>query len=61
MSDIVKLVLGIALIAAIVIFGPIITIWCLNALFPVLAIPLDITTWFATLWLFSFVAFKGKK
>lgn len=61
MNDIVKIVLGIALIAAIVIFGPIITIWCLNALFPVLAIETNIATWFATLWLFSFVAFKGKK
>jgi len=61
MSDIVKIVLLIALIAVIVIFGPLITIWSLNTLFPVLAIPSNIATWFATLWVFGFFAMKSKK
>jgi hypothetical protein len=61
MSDIVKIVLVVALIVAIVVFGPLITIWSLNTLFPVLAIPSNFATWFATLWVFGFFAIKGKK
>jgi hypothetical protein len=61
MSDIVKIVLVVALIVAIVVFGPLITIWSLNTLFPVLAIPSNLATWFATLWVFGFFAIKGKK
>lgn len=60
MSDLIKIVLVVALIAAIVIFGPLITIWSLNTLFPVLAIPMNIATWFATLWIFGFLATTGK-
>jgi hypothetical protein len=33
----------------------------LNTLFPVLAIPSNMYTWFATLWIFGFFAMKGKK
>jgi hypothetical protein len=63
MSDMIKIVLIVALIAAIIIFGPLITIWSLNTLFPMLAIPSNIATWFATLWIFGFFAtsVKGKK
>jgi hypothetical protein len=61
MSDLIKIVLIIALIVAIIVFGPLITIWCLNTLFPVLAIPTNIATWFAALWLGGFLAYKGKK
>jgi multidrug efflux pump subunit AcrB len=63
MSDMIKIVLLVALIAAIIIFGPLITIWSLNTLFPALAIPSNIATWFATLWIFGFFAtsVKGKK
>jgi hypothetical protein len=61
MSDIVKIVLVVALIVAIIVFGPLITIWSLNTLFPVLAIPSNLATWFATLWVFGFFAIKGKK
>jgi hypothetical protein len=61
MSDIVKIVLLVALIVAIIVFGPLITIWSLNTLFPVLAIPSNFATWFATLWVFGFFAIKGKK
>jgi tryptophan-rich sensory protein len=45
------------LITAVVIFliivGPLITIWSLNTLFPVLAIPYNIWTWLATVCLFA--------
>jgi hypothetical protein len=61
MSDFIKLVLIIAFISLIIVFGPLITIWSLNTLFPVLAIPINIYTWFATLWIFGFFAMKGKK
>ena len=37
----------ILVIIAIVILGPLITIWALNTLFPVLAIPYTLETWFA--------------
>lgn len=39
--------LGVALIIAIVIAGPLITIWALNTLFPALAIPFTFWTWLA--------------
>ena len=39
----------IALIVALVIVGPLATIWALNTLFPVLAIPYTIETWFAVI------------
>lgn len=61
MSDVMKLIFLIALLAVIVIFGPLITIWSLNTLFPVLAIPSNIATWFATLWIFGFFSMRGKK
>jgi multidrug efflux pump subunit AcrB len=61
MNDLMKLIVITAFIAVIVIFGPLITIWSLNTLFPVLAIPSNIATWFATLWVFGFFAMKGKK
>ena len=48
-----------------VILGPIATIWALNALFPVLAIPYTLETWFATVIIGGIirgdgVSFKGK-
>lgn len=39
----------IALIVALVIAGPLLTIWALNTLFPVLAIEYTIWTWLAAL------------
>lgn len=41
-------VIGCALILG-VIFGPLLTIWALNVLFPILAIPFTLKTWFATI------------
>jgi hypothetical protein len=63
MSDAIKVILFIALIVAIIVFGPLITIWSLNTLFPVLAIPSNIATWFATLWIFGIISTNviGKK
>jgi hypothetical protein len=63
MSDMIKVVFIVALVAAILVFGPLITIWSLNTLFPVLAIPSNIATWFATLWIFGIIAsnVRGKK
>jgi hypothetical protein len=37
------------LVVALVIAGPLLWIWALNTLFPVLAIPYTIGTWFAAL------------
>jgi len=61
MSDLIKVVLLSALIVVVVVFGPIVTIWSLNTLFPALAIPTNMATWFATLWLGSFLTYKGMK
>jgi hypothetical protein len=36
-------------IVLLIILGPIATIWSLNTLFPVLAIPIGFDTWFAAL------------
>jgi hypothetical protein len=48
-----------------VVFGPLLTIWSLNTLFPVLAIPYSIETWLATAVIAGIVrgdgvSFKGK-
>jgi len=58
MSDTIKIILAVMLIIVILIFGPLVTIWSLNTLFPALAIPYVIETWFATLWIFGFFAYK---
>ena len=49
-----KTILIIALVIALVIFGPFLTIWAVNTLFPVLAIPYGIDTWAATILLGAF-------
>ena len=48
-----------------VVFGPLLTIWSLNTLFPVLAIPYSIETWLATVIVAGIfrgdgISFKGK-
>jgi len=60
-----KVSLALILVIAIVIFGPLLTIWSLNTLFPVLAIPYSIETWFATVIIAGIfrgdgISFKGK-
>ena len=47
----VKLVLWLIILACAVILGPFVTIWTLNTLFPVLAIPYNFETWVAALFL----------
>lgn len=44
----VKLLLILGAILAMLVIMPIATIWSLNTLFPVLAIPLSFDTWIAT-------------
>jgi hypothetical protein len=50
-----KIVLLIAFILFIVAIGPLLTIWALNTLFPVLAIPYAIETWAAVVLLGGFL------
>jgi hypothetical protein len=54
-----KLVLILLFALAVIILGPIATIWSLNALFPVLAIPISFDTWCAALILGAVVGGKG--
>ena len=44
---VLAVIAAIALIVFLVVIGPILTIWSLNTLFPVLVIPYTIETWFA--------------
>lgn len=50
---ILKLILGITLLLLAIIVGPLLGIWSLNTLFPILAIPYTWQTWLAFLLLFS--------
>ena len=43
-----KVSLLLIFVIIVVLFGPLLTIWSLNTLFPVLAIPYSIETWLAT-------------
>lgn len=54
-----KVVLLILLVIAIIIGGPIATLWSINTLFPVLAIPYTVETWFAAFILFAGVTGIG--
>jgi hypothetical protein len=60
-----KVTLVLILVIAVVIFGPLLTIWSLNTLFPVLAIPYSMETWLATVIIAGIfrgdgISFKGK-
>jgi hypothetical protein len=60
-----KVSLLLILVVAIVVFGPLLTIWSLNTLFPILAIPYSIETWLATVVIAGIfrgdgISFKGK-
>ena len=62
MSNTIMLVIFLLIL---VILGPLLAIWSLNTLFPVLAIPYSVETWFATAIVVSIirgdgVSFKGK-
>jgi hypothetical protein len=61
-SALIKLILGITLIVIAVAIGPIVGIWSLNTLFPVLHIELTWQTWLAFNIIFgSSVAARFKK
>lgn len=45
----VKVILALAVIIGLLLLMPFATIWSLNTLFPVLAIPFTIDTWLATI------------
>ena len=60
-----KVTLVLILVIAVVLLGPLLTIWSLNTLFPVLAIPYSIETWLATAVIAGIIrgdglSFKGK-
>ncbi len=66
MKDLTVILLAIAVIAIIFIAGPLVTIWSLNMLFPVLAIPYNAATWAAALWITGLLtgpilSFKSRK
>jgi len=53
------------ILVILVVIGPLLTIWSLNTLFPVLAIPYSIETWLATVVIAGIfrgdgISFKGK-
>lgn len=52
-QSVLKLIFGLTLILIAVIFGPILGIWSLNTLFPVLHIPYSVETWCAYFLLFG--------
>ena len=58
-----KVWMWLALIVFIVVVGPLCTIWALNTLFPVLAIPYTVDTWVATSVLFGVanIGFTNRK
>lgn len=55
MSDLIKIVLLIAFIVFLVVIGPLLTIWALNTLFPVLAIQYTWQTWLAVIFVGAFL------
>ena len=62
LSIIIKLILGLSLLAAVLVLGPLATIWSLNTLFPILAVPYTWETWLAAALIltpFSFGTVKG--
>ena len=44
-----KLLVSVIIILALILIGPILTIWALDTLFPVLAIPYTLSTWCAVI------------
>jgi hypothetical protein len=45
--DIIMIIVGIAFVVLAIIFGPLVILWALNQLFPVLAIPYNFWNWLA--------------
>ena len=61
MNSNISAIAMIALVVSIIVFGPMITIWALNTLFPVLAIPYTLETWAAAILLGGAVRGASKK
>lgn len=53
-----KIIVGIVLLVVLIAIGPLATIWALNTLFPVVAIPYTIWTWLAVVILGAFMQAK---
>jgi hypothetical protein len=63
-TSLIKLIVGLTLVALVIVFGPLLGIWSLNTLFPVLAIPYTWETWAAYFLIFGSLTglrFGGKK
>jgi hypothetical protein len=56
MKDLTYILIVLAFIVAVIVGGPLVTIWSLNTLFPSLAIPVNIATWAAALWITGLVS-----
>ena len=65
MNDNIKIVGIIILILLLVVFGPFLTIWSMNTLFPAFAIPFTFDTWAAVvllgMWVRGTVDFRKNK
>jgi len=65
MNDNIKIVGVVILILILVVFAPFLTIWSMNTLFPVLAIPFTFDTWAAVvllgMWVRGTVDFRKNK
>jgi len=60
-NDYIKIAGLVLLVIILLIVGPLITIWALNTLFPVLAIPYTFWTWLAMAVLTSGLFYKSSK
>ena len=54
MRDVVKIIMGLALIVFFIAIGPWLVIWALNTMFPALAIEFGLATWAAVIVLGTF-------
>ena len=60
MNSNITIVALVAFVIAVIAFGPWVTIWALNTLFPLLVIPFNLATWFAVIWIGAFFQVKVK-
>jgi hypothetical protein len=57
--NVLTVIFLILLSIVVIVFSPLVTIWVLNTLFPVLAIPYTLKTWFATIWIVALFRANG--
>lgn len=55
-----RFVLLLLLILALILLGPLLLIWALNTLFPVLNIPFTVETWLAAFIISATISYKAK-